>query len=335
MKVVRFIGTRIGQLLLVLFAVTLLTFVGVNTLGDPLVNILGPLAKVDCSAVEAGEAEDFSSQGGTSEGDCAIVAERRAEFNLDDNVFVRYGKWVGDAVQGDFGSSFSQQRPVSDIIKEKLPVTLRMAAFALVLSLLISVPWALLAAFRANRAFDRGSTVISFGMLAVPNFAVGVILLFLFAVKLQWLPSRYEPGTTYSQFKSLFLPSLTLALPLAATYQRLLRTDLIGTLQEDFVHMARAKGMPPRHIMTRHALRPSMFSMITVFGINTGALLGGTLVIEQIFSVPGIGSEAVKSIVRDDFPTVLAIVLIIVTAFVVMNMLVDLLYTFLDPRVRS
>ncbi len=172
-------------------------------------------------------------------------------------------------------------------------------------------------------------------MLAVPNFAVGVILLFLFAVKLQWLPSRYEPGTTYSQFKSLFLPSLTLALPLAATYQRLLRTDLIGTLQEDFVHMARAKGMPPRHIMTRHALRPSMFSMITVFGINTGALLGGTLVIEQIFSVPGIGSEAVKSIVRDDFPTVLAIVLIIVTAFVVMNMLVDLLYTFLDPRVRS
>ena len=335
MKVVQFIGSRIAQLLLVLFAVTLLTFVGVNTLGDPLVNVLGPLAAIDCSDVEAGLVEDISTQGGTSLGDCAIVAQRRAEFNLDDPVLVRYGKWVGDAAQGDFGSSFSQQRPVSDIIKEKLPVTVRMAVFALVLSLVISVPWALLAAFRANRPFDRGSTVVSFGMLAIPNFAVGVILLFFFAVRLQWFPSRYEPDTVFSQFKSLFLPSLTLALPLAATYQRLLRTDLIGTLQEDFVHMARAKGMPPRHIMTRHALRPSMFSMITVFGINTGALLGGTLVIERIFTVPGIGSEAIESIVRDDFPTVLAIVLIIVTAFVVMNMLVDILYSFLDPRVRS
>jgi peptide/nickel transport system permease protein len=210
-----------------------------------------------------------------------------------------------------------------------------MASFALVLSLVISVPWALYAAYRANRPFDRLSTVGSFGLLAVPNFAVGVIFFYLFAVRWQFFPTRYEDDTIFSQFKSLFLPSLTLALPLAATYQRLLRTDLIGTLQEDFVHMARAKGMPARHIMVRHALRPSMFSMITVFGINTGALLGGTLVVERIFGVPGIGGEAVKAIVRDDFPTVLAIVVIIVTAFVVLNMFVDVLYSFLDPRVRS
>ena len=331
----RFLGQRLAQLLLVLFAVTLISFVGVNTLGDPLTNIIGPLASLDCSDVYAGLKEDESTRGGTTEGDCAVIARARADNDLDDPVLTRYVKWMGRTVQGDFGESFQNQLPVSDIIKQKLPVTLRMASFALVLSLVISVPWALLAAYRANRRFDRLSTVASFGLLAVPNFAVGVIFFYLFAVRWQIFPTRYEDDTVFSQAKSLFLPALTLALPLAATYQRLLRTDLIGTLQEDFVHMARAKGMPARHIMVRHALRPSMFSMVTVFGINTGALLGGTLVVERIFGVPGIGGEAVEAIVRDDFPTVLAIVIIIVTAFVVLNMFVDVLYSYLDPRVRS
>lgn len=340
MKNLAFLGTRFLQLLTVLFAVTFLTFVGVNTLGDPLTNIIGPLASaeeeqgLDCDAVARGEAEDTSTRGGTSEGDCAIINQAKEDYNLDDPVVIRYFAWVGDTVTGEFGQSFSQQRPVSDILKERLPVTLRLAGFALVLSVVISVPWALLAAYRANRGFDRSSTVVSFGLLAVPNFAMGVILLYLFAVKWGVFPTRYEPDTVSSQVKSLFLPALTLALPLAATYQRLLRTDLIGTLQEDYVHMARAKGLPPRQIMTRHALRPSMFSMLTVFGINTGALLGGTLVVEQIFGVPGVGSEAAEAIIRDDVPTVLAIVVVIVTVFVIMNTLVDLLYTFLDPRVR-
>ncbi len=330
----RYILQRIGQLVMVLFAVTVITFASVNVLGDPLTNILGPLASIDCADVNAGLKPDSSTRGGTSEGDCAVVERTRAEFNLDSALPVRYARWVGDISTGDFGTSFQNQLPVSTVIKNKLPVTLRLVGVGLFFSIVLSIPWALLSAYRANRPFDNVSTVVSFGLLAIPNFAMGVILLYFFAVRWQFFPTRYDPDGIYNQLKSLFLPGLTLALPLAATYQRLLRTDLITTLQEDFVHMARAKGMPPRSIMTRHALRPSMFSVLTVFGINTGALLGGTLVIERIFSIPGVGTEIVTAIVRDDTPVVLGIVVIIVTGFVLINLLVDLLYSVLDPRVR-
>ncbi len=330
----RFVLQRVGQLVMVLFAVTVITFASVNVLGDPLTNILGPLARVDCTDVYAGIKPDTSTRGGTSEGDCAIIAETRKEFNLDSPLPVRYARWVGDISTGDFGTSFQNQLPVSTVLKNKLPVTLRLVGIGLFFSLALSIPWALLSAYRAERTFDNFSTVASFGLLAIPNFAMGVILLYLFAVRWSFFPTRYEPAGIYNQLKSLFLPGLTLALPLAATYQRLLRTDLITTLQEDFVHMARAKGMPAHTIMTRHALRPSMFSVITVFGINTGALLGGTLVIERIFSIPGLGTEIVTAIVRDDTPVVLGIVVIIVTGFVVVNLFVDLMYSFLDPRVR-
>jgi len=319
---------------MVLFAVTAITFASVNVLGDPLTNILGPLARVDCTDVNAGLIPDSSTRGGTSEGDCSVIARTRAEFNLDSPLPVRYARWVGNISTGDFGTSFQNQLPVSTVIKAKFPVTLRLVGVGLFFSLVLSIPWALLTAYRANRAFDNVSTVVSFGLLAVPNFAMGVILLYLFAVRWQIFPTRYDPSSVYSQLKSLFLPGLTLALPLVATYQRLLRTDLITTLQEDFIHMARAKGMPARTIMTRHALRPSMFSVLTVFGINTGALLGGTLVIERIFSIPGMGTEIVTAIVRDDTPVVLAIVVIIVTGFVLVNLLVDLMYSVLDPRIR-
>ncbi len=319
---------------MVLFAVTVITFASVNVLGDPLTNILGPLARVDCTDVYSGVKPDTSTRGGTSEGDCAVIAETRKEFNLDKPLPVRYGRWVGDIVTGDFGTSFQNQLPVSTVLKNKLPVTLRLVGIGLFFSLALSIPWALLSAYRADRPFDNASTVVSFGLLAVPNFAMGVILLYLFAVRWPFFSTRYDPGSVFSQLKSLFLPGLTLALPLVATYQRLLRTDLITTLQEDFVHMARAKGMPAHTIMTRHALRPSMFSVITVFGINTGALLGGTLVIERIFSIPGLGTEIVTAIIRDDTPVVLGIVVIIVIGFVVVNLLVDLMYSILDPRVR-
>ncbi|RMH80096.1 MAG: ABC transporter permease [Actinomyces sp.] len=331
----RFLAQRLGQLLLVLFAVTFLTFASVNILGDPLTNILGPLAGIDCEGVLSGQQQDISTRGGTSEGDCAVVERTRQEFHLDDPIPIRYVRWVGDIATGDLGDSFQNQQPVTDIIGQKLPITLWLVFFAMVLSLALSIPWAIASAYRANRRFDNVSTVASFGLLAIPNFAMGVILFYLFAVRWGWFPTRYEDATRFDQLRSLVLPALTLALPLAASYQRLLRTDLITTLQEDYIHMARAKGLPDRTILLRHALRPSMFSIITVFGINTGALIGGSLVIEQIFSVPGIGRELVTAVVRDDPPVVLGIIVIVVIAFVVINLIVDLLYSFLDPRVRS
>ena len=320
-------------LVAVLFAVTFLGFSAMNFIGDPLFNVVGVMAELDCEAVEAGTVEDTSLDRARS--DCETVAEARAAYHLDRPVPVRYLLWVGDMVTGDFGTSFQNDQPVAEIIREKLPETLILLVMAQIVSLGVAIPWGVIAAYRANRAFDRGSTVLSFGLLSVPNFALAVVLLYLLSLRWQIFPSAYESDSVAGLVFSMVLPAVTLGLPLAASYQRLLRTDLITTLQEDFVHMARAKGLPPLRIMFRHALRPSMFSVVTVFGVSTGALIGGSLVVEQIFGIPGIGREIVTAVVRDDFPVVLAIVMLVACTFVVLNFLVDLLYSWLDPRVRA
>ena len=331
----RFIARRIAQLVLVVLAVTFLAFAALNVLGDPLANIVGPLAEVDCDAVEAGLAEDQSTSLNNSKGDCEIVAEARAEYHLDRPLAARYFLWLGDLARGDLGTSFQNDQPAREVIREKLPETLILLVMAQAVALGVAIPWGVASAYRAHRPFDRASTFASFGLLSVPNFALGVVLLYLLALRWQVFPSAYESDNPARLVFSLILPALTLGLPLAAAYQRLLRTDLITTLQEDFVHMARAKGMPPVWIMFRHALRPSMFSVVTVFGVNTGALIGGSLVVERIFGIPGIGSEIVTAVIRDDFPVVLAAVVVIAVGFVVVNFVVDLLYSWLDPRVRT
>ncbi len=332
---VRFIAKRIALLMLVVAAVTFLAFAALNILGDPLTNVVGPLAEIDCDAVEAGSAEDRSTTLNNSKGDCEIVAEARATYHLDQPLGVRYFLWLADLARGDFGTSFQNDQPVSEVIREKLPESLMLLMMAQVVALGIAIPWGVASAYRANRPFDRASTIGSFGLLSVPNFALGVVLLYLLALRWQVFPSTFEDGNAWQRFTSLVLPAFTLGLPLAAGYQRLLRTDLITTLQEDYVHMARAKGMTPGRIMFRHALRPSLFSVVTVFGVHTGTLIGGSLVVERIFGIPGIGSEIVTAVVRDDFPVVLGMVVVIAVGFVFVNFLVDLVYSWLDPRVRA
>ena len=334
-----FILRRLGQLVLVLFAVTFLAFAALNLVGDPLRNFVGPLLAgvdevADCDAVAAGEMPDTFSTG-SPKGDCEQILEAREEYNLDRSVPVRYVLWVGDLITGDFGTSYVNQTEVTEVVKDRLPITIRLVIYAQIVALGIAIPWGVAAAYRANRGFDRASTVFSFGLLAIPNFALGVILLYLFALRWEILPSRYDDSSWWAELQSLILPALTLGLGLAAAYQRLLRTDLITTLQDDFVHMAKAKGMTDRHIMYRHALRPSLFSVITVFGVNTGALIGGALVVEQIFGIPGMGTELVEAVLRNDPPVVVALIAIIAVAFVLINFVVDLLYGWLDPRVRT
>ena len=263
-----------------------------------------------------------------------VVEAARKEHRLDRALPVRYAYWLGDIVRGDFGTSFKNEMPVRQVIAEKLPKTVLLMVVAEVMGVVISIPWAGAAAYRANRRFDRASTVTSFGMLAIPNFAMGIILFYFFVVRWQVFPSRFEDTDLFARLKSMVLPGLTLGLPLAATYQRLLRTDLITTLQEDFVQMARAKGMSDRWIMFRHVLRPSLFSLVTVFGLSTAGLIGGSLVVENIFSIPGLGRAVVEAVIRDDFPIVLGSVVVIATGFVVINFTVDVLYSFIDPRVR-
>lgn len=316
---------KLATAVLLLVAVSMLTFAAMSFLGDPLFNILGPVA---------GDTENPEN--------LEKINAAKEQYYLDKPLPERYVRWAGDFVTGDFGVQFSTdgQPPVSGLIKERFPRTLQLMIMAQILALGIAIPWGVFTASRANSVADRASTLTSFLFVSLPNFALAVILFYIFALKLDWLPDTYNAtdpfwGLTHShRFTQLILPAFTLALPGASVYQRLLRTDLITTLQEDFILMARAKGVPKWRVLFRHALRPSMFSVITIFGINAGTLIGGALVVEVYFRIPGIGTAIVEAVLREDFPVVLALVMIIAAAFVILNFLVDLFYTFLDPRVR-
>jgi peptide/nickel transport system permease protein len=312
---------RASMAVLLLLTVSALTFGAMNVLGDPLFNILGPVA------------------GDTSNPESVKKIEAaKAEYNLDDPLPVRYVKWLGDFVTGDMGVQFSStgQPPVTNLIQERLPRSLTLLVMAQLFAVVISVPWALFSASKANKMPDKLSTLSSFALIALPAFALAVILKYLLAIKIGVFPLSYNAGDSFlSRLWQLVLPALTIALPAAAVYQRLLRTDLITTLQEDFILMARSKGVSRRDVLYKHALRPSLFSYVTVFGINTGALIGGAFVVERIFIIPGLGTTIVESILREDFPVVLAIVMIVTTAFVVLNLLIDVLYSIIDPRVRT
>ena len=317
----RFWGLRVGMLIALLLAVSMLTFGAMNLLGDPLFNILGPVA---------GDTENPEN--------LAKIEAAKEQFYLDRPLPERYVRWLGDFVTGDFGVRFSAsgQPPVSEVIKERLPRTLALSGMAMTFTLAIGIPWGVWSGSRSETARDRLSTGVAFIFISIPNFALGVVLLYAVGFRLGWMPVRFDAGDPFWQrMHQLVLPALTLALGGAAVYQRLLRTDMITTLQEDFILMARAKGLSRRHILFRHALRPSLFSVVTLFGINAGGILGGTLIVELIFGVPGIGQLFVESIFREDFPVVLALVMILTAGFVVMNFVVDILYSVIDPRVRQ
>jgi len=328
-----FIVKRLVQMISVVLVATFLAFAAMNYLGDPLFNVVGFHAAVDCEAVLAGEIEDVSGQGGSGIGDCEVVQAARKEFNLDKPLPVRYGIWLGDIVRGDFGISFKNRMPVSTILADRFPKSIMLMVMAEIVALVVAVPIAVRAAYRANRAFDKSSTVTAFGFLSLPNFALGVIFFWLLVVKWQVFLSRFMDDNFFARVRSLVLPALTLGLPLGATYFRLLRTDLITNLQEDFVLMAKAKGLSDTRIMFRHVLRPSLFSMVTVFGLSTGALIGGSLVVEQIFVIPGMGRALIEATIRDDFPLLLGGVTVLASAFIIINFMVDIFYSYLDPRV--
>ena len=317
----RFWLQRFGMAILLLLTVSALTFGAMNILGDPLFNILGPIA---------GDTENPES--------IALIEAAEAEYNLDEPLPVRWAMWLGDFVTGDFGVQFSEdgQPPVSDLIAERLPRTLTLLVMAQIMAVFISIPWALWSAAKANKPVDRASTVITFGMIALPNFALAVVLKYIFAIQLGWFPLAFTANDPFwSRVWQMVLPAITLAIPAAAVYQRLLRTDLITTLQEDFILTARSKGVSRNAVLFKHALRPSLFSFVTIFAINTGALIGGALIVENVFLIPGLGRAIVEAILREDFPVVLAIVMIVSAAFVLLNLLVDIIYSLIDPRVRA
>lgn len=261
----------------------------------------------------------------------------RRELGLDRSVPERYAMWVADAVQGDLGRSFRTREPVMKAIKDRLPVTLELMIVAQILAFCFALVIAPTSAYFRDSWFDRGATALSFGLLSLPTFILGLLLIFLFAVKLQLLPATgWQPLSAglWPNLKHVILPATTLAAAEAAVYTRLLRAEMISTLQEDFILVAHAKGLPRWRILLQHALPPSSLPLVTIAGLSVAALIGGSVIVETLFALPGVGRLAIDSILGRDFVMVQGIVALVTLAYVVINFVVDLLYYALDPRIR-
>ena len=308
------LARQLVRLVVVLFCVTLLTYMIVNILpGDVAIVILGNLATP----------ED--------------IAGLRADLGLDRPMLVRYFDWLGSALSGDLGRSYRNGEPVVQAILDRLPVSLQLMVMAQVIALGIAIPVALLSVRRPGGIFDRISASAAFGFLAMPNFMLGIVLIYLFSVSLDLLPATgFTPMSEglWDNLESMILPSLTLGLIEWTVLMRVLRSDLLTTLKEDFILLARAKGLPPWRVLLQHALRPSSFTLITILGLNIGGLIGGAVIVEQIFALPGVGRLLLGGIFNRDLILVQGTVAFIAVGFVVINFLVDMLYAVLDPRVR-
>ena len=305
---------QLVRLVVVLFCVTLLTFFIVNILpGDVAIVILGSLATPQ------------------------DIAGLRADLGLDRPMLVRYFDWLGSALSGDLGRSYRNGEPVAQAILDRLPVSLQLMVMAQLIALGIAIPVALLSVRRPGGIFDRISASAAFGFLAMPNFMLGIVLIYLFSVTFDLLPATgFTPMSEglWDNFESMILPSLTLGLIEWTVLMRVLRSDLLTTLKEDFILLARSKGLPPWRVLLQHALRPSSFTLITILGLNIGGLIGGAVIVEQIFALPGVGRLLLGGIFNRDLILVQGTVSFIAVGFVVINFLVDMLYAVLDPRVR-
>jgi peptide/nickel transport system permease protein len=263
----------------------------------------------------------------------------REDLGLDDPVYVQYGRWISDFVTGDLGGYYSitGERPVMDRVSDSLPVSLQLMVYAQVLALIVAIPAGVITAYRAGTRADRTANATAFGMLAVPNFALALVLAYYVGVQAEWLPvSGYvaPEEDLVEHIRRMALPTISLAVAQIAVYMRLLRSDMIATLQEDFITMAKSKGISPRRVLWRHALRPSSLTLLTVAGLNVGTLIGGVVVVEVIFSLPGMGLLLYEAINARQYIALQSLVAIVAVGYVVINFLVDVLYAVLDPRIR-
>jgi peptide/nickel transport system permease protein len=309
-----FIGQRLLYLVPVLLAVSLLTFLIASLLpGDLAYVVLGDQATPE------------------------KVAALRHDMGLDQPIWWRYLSWLGHVLQGDFGRSFRTGQTVLQAVAERLPVSIELMLFAEIIGLAIGVPLAIACAVRAGSGFDRFMTGTAFGMLSVPTFLSAILLIYLFAVQLRWLPATgYIPfeEDPVGNLRCFVLPALTLAFAEWPGIMRVLRSDMIATLQEDYIAMAKAKGLKPARILFVHALKPSSLTLVTVTGINIGRLIGGALIVETIFALPGLGRLLVSALYTRDLIILQGVVLFVACGFVLMNFIVDMCYAVLDPRIR-
>jgi peptide/nickel transport system permease protein len=304
---------RLLYLILVLLIVTFVTFALLNLLpGDVSLELLGNDATPEA------------------------LARVRAELRLDDPLLVRYARWLGQAFTGDLGRSFVTGEPVTGALARSIPVSLELIGLSLALSLSVAVPCGLLAAYRCGQRTDKLLTALAALLLSAPSFMLGLALMFVLALTLGWLPAvGYVPLSQglLGNLRSFAIPALTLALVEWPGFMRILRGDAIVTLQQDFVLVAKAKGLPDWLILLRHVLKPSSFTLITVAGLILASLIAGALVVESLFALPGVGRLLIDAINSRDYMMVQGAVALIAVGFVLVNFAIDTLYSVLDPRV--
>lgn len=309
-----YLGRRVLATIPVLLIVAVLVFLMLRlTPGDP-------------AAVIAGEAATAKD-----------IAEVRAKLGLDGSIVSQFFIWIGHALQGDLGESFFYKRSVSSLIADRIEPTLALATLTIVLAVVIAVPLGTLAAYRQGSWLDRAVMGVSVMGFSVPVFVIGYILIFVFSLRLGWFPVQgYQPiGQGFWGFlHRLILPSLALSVIYVALLARMTRTSVLEVLNEDYVRTARAKGLPNLKILVRHALRNAAVPIVTVIGLGIATLLGGVVVTESVFNIPGLGRLTVDAVLARDYPTVQAVILLFSVAYVVINLVIDIVYTFLDPRIR-
>jgi len=319
----------------IMFGVAIIVFVFIRlTPGDPVDIMMG-----QGGAISAGEIEQL-----------------RSEFHLDEPILTQLWYFLSDAVQGDLGYSYIKKKPVTILIAERLPATIELASGALIFALIVAFPIGIISAVRQNSMLDRLSMASAFLGISMPGFWLGIILILIFSVWLKWLPVQgriaYDAGLEtvtgfylldslltrnwtafWSSFKHLLLPSITLGAAVAAIVARVLRSSMLEILRADYVQLARAKGAAEWRVVIKHALRNALIPTVTVVGLQVGVLLGGNMIIETVFGWPGLGRMVVEAIFNRDFPLVQGAVMVYAFTFVVANLIVDVLYTYLNPKI--
>jgi peptide/nickel transport system permease protein len=305
---------RAGAALVVLFLSSVLIFIGVRALPG------------DTALALAGENRDP-----------AALQATREKYGLDEPVPIQYVTWLSRIVQGDFGESSKSGLPVANTVVDRLPVTLELALLSLVIALALGIPAGILAAVKPGSVFDYAGSALALVGLSVPHFWLGLMLILLVSVQLGWLPASGYVGffeDPLENLKRMIMPAIVLGTSVAAIVMRQMRSAMLESLGADYVRTARAKGLPERAVIGRHALRNSLLTVVTIVGLQLGVLISGAVITEQIFVIPGFGKLTLDSVLQRDFALVQAVVLVVTAGYVLINLLVDLLYSLLNPRIR-
>ena len=267
-----------------------------------------------------------------------VAKERiRRDLGLDQPIVVQYVTWIGRVLQGDFGRSIRDNEPVIENVSRRIWVSLQLSGYAMLISLAVAFPVGILSATHRNSPIDGFGTMFALFGICMPNFLIALLLIYVFGVQLAWLPiSGYTSPDDglLAWIRSLTLPAITLGLALAAVVTRTLRSSLLETLNEDYVRTARAKGLAEKLVIRRHALKNGLIPVVTILGLQLGTLIGGAVITEFIFALPGVGRLVVSAIFARDYPMVQGVILLIAIGFVLSNLLVDIVYGWLDPRIR-